>query len=258
MFTAYFDASGDAVRHPHVVVTGYIANHLQWKLFELAWKAVHDDFGVGLPFHMAELNAALTRPEDYAKQKNAREDYMALAQDAKRANEFFKRICLAQCTTVNCAVSSIIPMDIYNNVSSLLELREVVPPYALGARMCIAEVHKWEKQFDIQEPVECIFEAGDFEQGKFTELMIDEGMNAPIFKRKEDFAGLQAADHYAWEQAFYLKKELRRTHLPARDPFKALLNTIPKIHSQPTTATLINLCHAKRIDPRTGVHHEKA
>ena len=36
----------------------------------------------------------------------------------------------------NCGVSCIIRMNVYNEVSSILELQEVIPPYALGATAC--------------------------------------------------------------------------------------------------------------------------
>ena len=144
-------------------------------------------------------------------------------------------------------------MDIYNEVSSLLNLREVVPPYALGARTCLAKLEEWERYCDIHEHVEPIFEEGDFEQGKFTDLMTSEGNELPIYKKKKDIAGLQAADHYAWEQFYRLKQEVRDKALPPRQPLVALLNAIPKLHVEPTIATLIGLCHAKGIDPRTGI-----
>jgi len=75
-------------------------------------------------------------------------------------------------------------MDIYNNVSSLLDLREVVPPYALAAHMCIEKLHQWEQLFAIGESAESIFEAGDFEQGKFTKLLVDERQAVQATKRK--------------------------------------------------------------------------
>lgn len=257
MFTAYFDAAGDGQEQPFIVVAGYIANWLQWRSFETMWKHVHKEYGVELPFHMAEFVAATANPARYQKQTNARPDYIAIANDLSKAEQFLKMLCIAQQTIVNCGVSCSVNIDTYNDVSSLLDLRRVIPPYALAARTCIAQVHAWEHQFAVEEPVECIFESGDFEQAKFTELMTDEGMDPPIYKHKKDYAGLQAADHYSWEQFHFLKKEIRKQHLPARETFKFLLNTIPKMHLETTTANLIHLCHAKGIDPRTGVKHDK-
>jgi hypothetical protein len=252
MFRAYFDAAGNALDQPFMVVSGYIANVYQWRMFEGAWSGVHDEFGLKTPFHMVEFIAAQANPQ-YESQKNSRKDYVAIAKDPKAAENFLNRLCMCQVGIVNCAVSCILPMEIYKGVSSLLDLRKVVPPYALAARMCIERVHRWEQEFHAEEPVECIFEEGDFEQGKFTDLMVSEGMGVPIYGKKEDYAGLQAADHYAWEQFFFLKRELLGTHRQARNSFKLLLNAIPKLHVGPTTATLINLCQAKGIDAATGI-----
>jgi Protein of unknown function (DUF3800) len=254
MFTAYFDASGNGIDQPFVVVAGYVASYLQWRLFEDGWRKIHKDYSVEIPFHMADFDAALTNPA-YKHQKNVRLDYVDIAKDPARACEFLKRLCICQQTLTNCVVLSIVEMSTYNNISSLLDMRKVIPPYALAARLCLVKIHEWEKTFGVQEPVECIFEEGDFEQGKFTELIIDEGSDAPIYKPKAKFAGLQAADHYCWENFFFLKREAQKREFPARDSLKLLLNTIPTMDIQPTAATLINLCHAKGIDPRTGVKH---
>lgn len=254
LFSAYFDASGSPVDQSFVIVSGYLANFLQWQLMESSWKDIHKQYGVDLPFHAADFMAATTNPQ-YKSQTNARKDYVALAGDPKKAEDFFHNICLLETTFVSCAITSIVPMDVYNSVSSLLDLRQVVPPYALAARSCIELVRDWEKKFDVPEPVECIFEEGDFEQGKFTDLMVDEGMPIPIYKKKADFAGLQGADHYAWERSFSQKKNALDNPPPPRLPFLMLVGAIPKLHLLSTTAHLINVCHLKKIDPRTGVKH---
>ena len=190
MFTAYFDASGNGVDQPHVVVSGYIASYLQWKLIDGAWRNYHKARGVELPFHAADLMAAISNP-NYKNQTNARQDYVHLAENRRDAEDFVVDLSALELTMVNCAITAIVPMGIYKGVSSLLELREVVPPYALAARMCIDLVRQWEHTFGVSERVECIFEEGDFEQGKFTKLIIDEGMPVPIYKKKIEFVGLQ-------------------------------------------------------------------
>lgn len=259
MFTAYFDASGNAEQpNSFIVVSGYIANVLQWRMMENMWDAIHKQFAVNPPFHMAEFMAATANPDRYAAQRNARTDYVAIAKDIDKARRFFRSISIAQQTIANCGISCIVDLKIYNDVSSLLDLRKVIPPYALAARMCYAQVHQWEQQFAVQNPVEIIFEKGDLEQTKLTDLVVDEGGDPPIYKDKKDFAGLQAADHYAWEQFYYLKKERTGEHLPARESFKFLLNFIPCMHIQVTREGLIKLCERKGIDPRTGVKHDKA
>jgi hypothetical protein len=256
LFTAYFDASGNSVDQPFVIVSGYVANWIQWKLLESQWKLIHAEFEVNTPFHMSDFVSAHSNPK-YATQRNARSDYVTIASTPGRGSEFLKKLTIAQMGMANCGVSCIIDMGVYSEVSSVLRLQEVIPPYALGARMCIARVRKWEEEFDVQEPVECIFEEGDFGQGKFTDLMVSEGNDSPIYKKKKDFAGLQAADHYAWEQAFFLKKELIGQQLPPREAFTLQLNLIPKLHMGATAASLVKLCEAKGIDPRTAISYIK-
>jgi hypothetical protein len=250
-FTAFFDASGNGVEQPFIVVSGYVANYTQWKNFEEMWQRAHEHCEVTPPFHMADFMAATENPL-YKLQKNARADYVELAKNPSRADEFLKLLLFAQASNVHCGISCIVPMDTYEDVSSLLDLREVIPPYALGARMCINNLHRWEEFMQVEQPAEYIFEEGDFEQGKFTNLMIDEGQAVPIYRKKSDFAGLQGADHYAWEQYNCLRRRIQGKD-DLRRSFKGLLQAIPKVHTQATREVLINLCHAKNIDPRTGV-----
>jgi len=236
-FTGYFDASGNAEQSDSfVIVSGYIANHFQWKLFEAAWKEIHSHYGVKTPFHMSDFMAATASPERYARQKSARPDYVSISRQTEKAKDFFKQLCIAQLSMVACGISCIL-----------------IPPYALAARTCVAQVHEWERQFNIQNPVECIFEKGDLEQEKFTELVTEEGGDPPIYRNKKDHAGLQGADQYAWEQFHYMKKSRTGEHLPARGSFKFLLNLIPCIHAQVTQESIIHVCEEKGIDPRTGI-----
>jgi Protein of unknown function (DUF3800) len=257
LFTAYFDASGNGLDQPFMVVSGYIANYIQWKFFEDSWTRVHDDHRVKKPFHMAEFMSALNNP-NYQKQANARSDYLNIAKDIDKAKAFIFNLSCVEACMVNCVISCIVPMAVYNGVSSHLDLRTVIPPYALAARMCIERVRQWEKHFSVTHPVECIFEEGDFEQGKFTDLMVDEGNDMPIYKGKNDYAGLQGSDHYAWEVHSYLK-----ANSPIIDPSwntpmvipLQVLSTIPTMHIQPTQQTLIHLCESRGINPKTGVKH---
>jgi hypothetical protein len=252
LFTAYFDASGDGRKHPFTIVSGYIANYLQWKMFEHAWEDIHKQFNVELPFHMAEFIAALEQPK-YSLQSNARADYVTIAKDQEKAKEFLHQLAFIELTKVSCGISCIVNMNLYNEVDSVLDLQSVVPPYALGARMCIERVRQWQEYFNINKKyeVENIFESGDFGQGKFTELMVDEGQPEPIYKKKKDFAGLQGADHYAWEQFCFLRDTITKPDsLTQRWSFHMLLNAIPKLHTQPTLGILIDLCHRKGIKVR--------
>jgi hypothetical protein len=219
---------------------------VQWRMLETQWKLIHQELGVDLPFHMSDFFEAHLHPASYALQRKCRRDYIEMAKIPKKGDEFLTKLTIAQMGMVNCGVSCITSMDVYNEVSSVLQLKEVIPPYALGARMCVARIRQWENEFDVKDPVECIFEQGDFGQDKFTDLMLSEGNAKPIYKKKNDFAGLQAADHYAWEQAHFLKNE----DIPVRPELALQLQLIPKLHIESTAIQLIKLCESKGIRPR--------
>jgi hypothetical protein len=149
---------------------------------------------------------------------------------------------------MHCGISCIVDMDIYRQADSSYDLRQVIPPYALGARMCIQRVQQWGQAYGVKDRPELIFEEGDFEQGKFTQLMVDEGEPLPIYKKKTDFAGLQAADQYAWEQTYFLKEYKNGPVNTAREMFAWVLNGVPRLHVHAPLDFLINLCHAKGIE----------
>ena len=112
---------------------------------------------------------------------------------------------------------------------------------------------EWQKEFGLEFPIECVFEDGDFGRGKFIDLMRVERMSAPIFKDKIDFPGLQAADHIAWEQSNFLKKEKVGKHLPRRESFGRLLS-IPHVHLQTTLESLLDVAEKKGIPiKRSGI-----
>jgi hypothetical protein len=248
LFTAYFDASGSEHHAPLVIVSGFVANYGQWKAFEGAWNRAHTEAGVSLPFHMAEFMSACTNPQ-YAKQTNAREDYVRLAQRPDDAEEFMRTLTMAEVLMMSCGISCILPISLYNQVNEVLDLSRM-PPYALAARMCIKRLHDWENLLAVGEPVEYVFEEGDFGQGKFTELMVDEGEQIPIYKKKKDFAGLQAADHYAWEQFNFLKRREKSPDIEGREILGRVIYSIPKLHVSPDLPSLLRTCELKGIEPR--------
>jgi len=254
-FTAFFDASGNSADQPYVVVAGYIANWCQWSTFETKWREIHKEFGINIPFHAADFVASQETPERYAKQTNARADYIALAKIPSAGKICLRKLCVAQLCLMGCGISSVIPLKIYDQIESD-ELRERIPPFALGARMCNGLVRKWEKAFQIPQPVEFIFDKGDFGNGKYSHMMREEGENDPIFRNSEEYAGLQAADHYAWEQTFFLKKELQGKQSPERADFIAQLHMIPHVHGTHNADSLLKVCQLNGIEAKLRSKHE--
>ncbi len=253
LFTAYLDAAGDSNKQPFVVVSGYIANLGQWIAIESIWKQIHAEFKMDLPFHMAEFYSAVTN-ENYKKQSNARKDYIEIAKDQILWRHFLQQLVNAQVCMIHCNVTAVIRMNVYNEVDALIELREHMPPYALGARYCVERVRKWEKEFESANPVEMIFEEGDLGQTEFSRIMVGEGSDLPIYKKKKDFAGLQAIDHYCWEITNRLKiqekeKELKRDFDP-RIELVYLYESIPKLHIEPTTESLLAISQERGFKAR--------
>jgi hypothetical protein len=181
--------------------------------------------------------------------KGAREDYKKL--DDTQANEFLIGLASAQQVYMLLGVSCIVDMGVYKQIDDVFQLQTMVPAFALGARVCVSLIETWQKQHSIEYPVECVFEDGDFGRGKFIDLMRVERMPAPIFKEKNDFPGLQAADYLAWEVANYMKRESVDPHQQARDSFSRLL-AIPRLHIQATLASLLELCEKKGIPIKRG------
>lgn len=248
LFTAYFDASGSEHHAPFVIVSGFVANYGQWKAFEGAWRRAHEEAGVNLPFHMVDFMSARTNPQ-YASQKNAREDYVRLAQRPDDAEEFMRNLTMAEVLLMSCGISCILPISLYNQVNEVIDL-ERMPPYALAARMCIKRLHDWEQLLAIGEPVEYVFEEGDLGQGEFTDMMVDEGEQKPIYKKKADFAGLQAADHYAWEQFNFLKRREKLPDIEGREILGRVIYSIPKLHVSPDLPSLLRTCELKGMEAR--------
>lgn len=244
-FTAFFDASGHPADQPFVIVSGYVANYTQWRMFNDTWEEEHKKAGVDLPFHMSDFMAARRAAQNNGTAK--RMDYLRL--NDFDASSFILHLANFQQAYMALAVTCIVEMSEYAEINTVLDLRTVVPPYALAARVCTERIERWRDQHGISEPIECIFEDGDFERGKFIDLMRVEGMPAPIFKEKKDFPGLQAADYLAWEMKTLVtaRKKGKQGILPA---YLQRLTAIPRVSLKPTKHDLISLCEAKGIMPR--------
>jgi len=238
-FTAYFDASGHPSDQPFVVVSGYVANFLQWQVFNGNWAATHKRFDVRLPFHTTDF-------------MHGNKPYDKWERGSAEANAFLTSLCIAQQMSILVSISCIVDMGDFRGINEVLQMDTILPAFALGARYCVELLELWQKNHEIGYPIECIFEDGDFGKGKFMELMRVERMPSPIFKDKKDFPGLQAADHLAWEQANQLKRERKAgTSLPCSESFSRLLG-IPHIHRSTTLGSLLDIAEKKGVPIRRG------
>jgi hypothetical protein len=239
IFTAYFDAGGHPSDQPFVVVSGYVANSLQWQVLNGNWLETHRRFDVPIPFHATDFMHG-TKPYDKWE------------KGGKEANAFLTSLCLAQQLSMLVSISCIVDMGDFRGMNEVLQLDTILPAFALGARFCVELLEIWQRNHEIDCPIECIFEDGDFGRGKFIDLMRVEHMPPPIFKDKKDFPGLQAADHLAWEQGNQLKRERKAGEsLPFNESFSRLLS-IPHIHRMTTLATLLDIAEKKGVPIRRG------
>jgi hypothetical protein len=238
-FTAYFDASGHPSDQPFVVVSGYVANFMQWQVFNANWTETHKRFGMPIPFHATDF---MHRKEPYDK----------WGKDSQDARLFLTSLCTAQQLNMLLSVSCIVDMGDYREIGDVVLIDTMLPAFALGARWCVAILEGWQKEHGIEYPIECVFEDGDFGRGKFIELMRTERMPTPIFKDKKEFPGLQAADHIAWEQGSHMKRELKAgTALPASESFARLL-AIPHLHKRTDLGNLLDICEKKGVPIKRG------
>jgi len=140
-----------------------------------------------------------------------------------------------------------VDMGTYKNINDVFMLDTMLPAYAVAVRVCVETVQTWQKAFGLNHPVECIFEDGDFGRGKFIDLMRVERMPAPIFRDKKDYAGLQAADHLAWEQGNYTKRlKLAEGIIPVTSTLSKML-AIPHIHHAASLDNLLEICEKKGV-----------
>jgi hypothetical protein len=249
MFTVYLDAAGNSIDQPFLIVSGYVANVAQWQMFDSTWKRWHKEFQVDMPFHMAEFHAAVTNPERYSGQRNARQDYLGIASDARKAKEFLYHLTRTQLLFMSCGFATIVPMAIYKEFDGYGELSEKISPYTIAAHICMENIRKWEEFSGVAQESEVIVESGDLGQDNFLKSMADERKNPPIPRKKAEFCGLQAADHYGWEMA-HNKKTMGRENFVARIDFELQLHGIPKRHREATAETVAHVMNMKGIKPR--------
>ncbi len=234
MFASYFDASGHSedANCPFVVVAGYVANLNQWKAFEMHWNHVLTEHRITQPFHMAHFMA----------RHKLTSEFHAWDGDDAEAEVLLKELTTLETLFPVAQLSCLVNLTEYREIARLYDIKDTLPPFALGARACIA--HLYEKWLDLyQIPanyLECVFEDGDFGKGKFIDVMRGDGMPAPIFKDKKDFAALQAADHLAWEHNNYIKRNDNNLRFTT-------LGLVPNIAVQFPKANLARLCELRGI-----------
>jgi Protein of unknown function (DUF3800) len=237
--SAYFDASGHPSHSKFLVVSGLIASVDQWILWKKQWDAILLSEKVKA-FHAADCNAAKRE---------------FLGWDEIRIDWFLRRLAATMQGFCKFSISNIINLADYRKLDKKYPLTEGLPPYALSARACMAEINRWKKIFSPDSPVEIFFDQGEFQRGKFIERMRHDGLPDPIFRDHREVVAIQAADFLAWEEHYELKRLQARPNDAIRPVFQMLLE-IPFVyegnsyHGQYNAEDLEGLINAIGIPPR--------
>lgn len=211
--SAYFDASGHPSDSKFLVVSGLIATTDQWILWKKEWDAILRSENVAA-FHAADCNSA-------------NEEF--LGWDEPRIDWFLRRLAATMQGFCKFSISNIINLSDYRKLDKKYPLTEGLPPYALSARACMAEINRWRAIFSPNSPVEIFFDQGEFQRGKFIERMHLDGLPDPIFRDHREVVAIQAADFLAWEEHYELKRLQSRPNDAVRPVFQMLLE-IPFTH----------------------------
>jgi hypothetical protein len=229
------------------VVAGYVGNVNQWKAFEIEWPRILKKHKINQPFHMT----------DFLARSKSHSDFNNWVGDEAEATILLQELTTLESLFPLASISCVISLAEYREVEKTHDIKQTLPPFALGARACMAYLYEqWLPFYRIpSDLMECVFEDGDFGKGKFIDVMRGDNMPAPTFKQKRDFAALQAADHLAWEHFAYAKKELANKLEPDMPRFQTL-QLVPYISVQFPRSNLVELCRLRNIEPRKRAEYK--
>lgn len=195
MITAYFDESGthhnQKVDPPVLSIGCYVSTEQQWGLFKREWQAVLDEAGVEC-FHAAPFESRFGEYADWTDEKR-RKVHLSLQGIIKRR--------------VKKGIAACVVLPDYDELITGKYRQMLLSPYAFAARCCFEMIGEWSRRHGLQEPVECVFEAGARKGGEvgdlFSRLRAKNNLGSLTFDAKKDplkeTVQLQAADILAYE-----------------------------------------------------------
>ena len=223
-FTCYFDASGSETDQPCLAVAGFVALADQWLQFESEWNATLSRFHLPY-FRVSEINQDPRFKNDPALLKALYIDLIQIIKD----NVLRQFGC-----------------GIFSTTMKLMTDKEreewKISMYGIAGRACAGQVRIWCTQETIPILPELIFEHGDFGSDSLRLLLVQDGFQEPLFRRKKDFIRadgflergvipLQAADLLAFECFDPIRKIANDGHLKRLRPSGIALE---EIRGEPT------------------------
>jgi hypothetical protein len=195
MITAYFDESGthgnQKVDPPVLSIGCYASTGEQWALFNREWQAVLDEAGVEY-FHVTTFESRFGDYAGWTNKKRIRV-YAGLQGVIKRR--------------VKKGIAACVVLRDYDELIAGEHRRKLFSPYAFATRCCFEMIGDWSRKHGLQEPVDCVFEAGAGMGGEvgdvFKRVKAKNNLGSLSYGVKKDplkmTAPLQAADVLAYE-----------------------------------------------------------
>jgi len=194
MYSAYFDKSGSPDEGKHIIVSGFVAEVVQWIHFEREWRSVLDAHSVSI-FHANDFGFGV-------------DEFKSWKDDETKRKWFLDSLVGIIRRRTDKSFSTAIPLGDFREVDQEFLLKESVGyPYPLAARVCMARVDEWATARGISEPIEFFFEDGAKHRGQLLWIAEKDGKPTPIFKKKQEITQFQAADLLAWEHNRLLRKD---------------------------------------------------
>lgn len=184
MFTAALDASGSPDHHIFVVA-GFVAPDEAWDEFGPKWNARLAEDGLD-HFHMVEYAQSLGPWKSWKGDEPRRRRLLAdlvgiVASHASR--KFGSVIARLRLKRIDQSL-----LDHFN-----------LEDYSLAGRTIAADIRRWAARDRMGKPITMFFEHGDKGRGKLMKAFESDGLPEPVFRRKKEYAPLQAADLLAYE-----------------------------------------------------------
>lgn len=186
VFKVYLDESGSPDDTTAVVVAGFLATEEQWIEFERNWKDV-----------MAAFCVSALHMRDFA---HSNREFAAWKQDEQKRQRFLSRLISIIRTRVRRSFAHAVLMDDYRQMNRVFFLEDIIKPYAIAGRTCVASAALWAQRHNIDEKlISYVFEDGAIDRGDLIHRLRTDGKSNFTFAKKSESVALQAADLLAYE-----------------------------------------------------------
>lgn len=212
MFKVYLDESGSPDDTTAVVVAGFLTTLEQWIEFERNWKEAVASFGV-TALHM----------RDFA---HSNREFATWKHDEQKRQRFLSRLINIIRTRVRRGFAHAVLMDDYRQVNRAFFLEDIIKPYAIAGRTCVASAARWAQRNNIDENlISYVFEDGAIDRGDLIYRLERDGKFNFTFANKSESVALQAADLLAYEHLLTntkISKGIIDSYAQLRHPMKEL------------------------------------